>query len=146
MKIVKLWTAALLALSLSACVVLDTVPPEAVGPGPFLTGGGPVGSTAPTRATEPRPGAASLQQFLSGQQITRHQESHRLLPGGRVAGRFYSGPGDYYDVNGTWSARGSVFCIGVEVSEPFCGNAVINGNQLLHYINGPTSPDVWVIE
>ncbi|WP_341863310.1 hypothetical protein [Gymnodinialimonas sp. 57CJ19] len=145
MKHAKLWIAAFVALSLPACVVLDTVPPEAVGPGPFLTGGG---SGASARATSPGPGpgAASLQQFLSGQQITRHQESHRLLPGSRVAGRFYSGPGDYYDVNGTWSARGNVFCIGVEVSEPFCGNAVINGNQLLHYINGPTSPDVWVIE
>ena len=119
----------LATLGLSACVIVDPLPVT----GPSVAG---VPTTTPQ-------GVLSLQQ-LSGRQLVREGELHTLLPGGRVAGRFYTGLGEFYEVNGTWSVNGNNFCFGVEVSEPFCGPAQISGNRLTHYSDGGTM--TWVIE
>ena len=121
---------AAVAASLSACVIVDPLPVT----GPSVNG---VPTTAPQ-------GVLSLQQQLTGRQLVREGELHTLLPGGRVAGRFYTGLGEFYEVNGTWSVNGNNFCFGVEVSEPFCGPAQISGNRLTHYSDGGTM--TWVIE
>ncbi|WP_339987590.1 hypothetical protein [Gymnodinialimonas ulvae] len=60
---IKLSFAAFAALALSGCVVLDEAPAGAVGPGPFLTGGG---AAAPAPAAAPDLGSRLAGRTLVG--------------------------------------------------------------------------------
>lgn len=125
MRIHTLIFAGTVAIGLSACVVVPatgTFPPT---PGPAVN-------------------ASSLAQQLSGRTISNSFASHRLLPNGQIDGRFFDPDGTSWAVPGAWSANDLDFCITVE-SEPLCGRAAVNGNQLLHYPDGPGQPEVWNI-
>ena len=85
-----------------------------------------------------------LSHALVGHQIFRAGEMLTLLSGGRLEGNVISISGDADVVDGSWSAIGGELCLAVETL-PMCGRGTIRGNQLLHYVNGPDEPDVWII-
>lgn len=138
MKFAKICAATFVAFSLPACVVLDTLPPEAIGPGPFLTGGSSGGSAAPARAAPapdpaaPVPAAAPPQQGPSLRDQLVSQTLLRTSGNGEPSMYLRSDNALYVDIAfaplGTWRVFGSAFCHTIDSVET-CFNVTINGNQ-----------------
>lgn len=128
MKLQNLFIAGAMAIGLSGCVVVPAT-----------------GTFTPTTAPGPSVNtAAPLALALSGRMISRYREQHVLLPDGTIDGRFFPASGPSYAVSGRWSVNGNNLCLTIE-SEPLCERAAIQGDQLLHWINGPGQADIWTI-
>ena len=126
MTLFKLCSMTAVALTLSGCVVLDTAPPEAVGPGPFLTGNFNAPAAAPAPAATP-----DLGSRLAGR---------TLVGGPEMGGATWTLRNDGFSVvtasngqqsaGGQWYTEGRQFC-----SEQFgggfeCAIAEISGSTL----------------
>lgn len=127
MTLCKLCSVTAVALALSGCVVLDTAPPEAVGPGPFLTGN----FNAPAAAPAPAPAAApDLGSQLAGRTLT-----HPSLQGGsitlRADGRsVQTGANGAQVGGGRWYTEGRQLCLEGFGGGFDCGIVVITGSTL----------------
>ena len=119
MTLFKLCSITAAALALSGCVVLDTAPPEAVGPGPFLTGNFNAPAAAPAQAT-------SLRDQLAGRSLSSVTTTHYLWSDGT-----HTIERSGFQGFGTWSVNGNTLCLRFEHptgSGTTCGTVVINGN------------------
>lgn len=136
------------ALSLSACVVVETgstIGTGGTGFGGFQTGGTatPTAPNAPAAFTPP-----SLRDQLSGGLITNSLSQRVLRPDGTLQG---SGTvlGITVPVTGTWSATGTTLCIETIIGGTregrACGPAELRGSQLYFDSdsNGATPAEVY---
>lgn len=115
MNMIKISLSAFTALTLSGCVVLDTAPLPATGPGPFLTGGD---------LTFDEPAAApDLRSQLAGRSLTVPAWTYFLRSDGTLTHEStFSG----VQSSGTWTVNGNTLCLQHQGQN--CGTVVINGN------------------
>lgn len=136
--------AACAALALSGCVVMEAIPPQAGGPGPFLTGGQTNVPSAAPQIAAPVP-TMSLSDQLSGGMMSNELAQIVLRPDGTLQG-WGMVLGMRSNVTGTWSATGNTLCTEIFISgareSGGCGPAELRGSQLVFRPNSG-SEEIW---
>ncbi|MEX3017167.1 hypothetical protein [Gymnodinialimonas hymeniacidonis] len=125
MTLFKLCSMTAVALALSGCVVLDTAPPEAVGPGPFLTGNFNAPAPAPAPVAAP-----DLRSQLAGRTLSNDSAPGQTTTLRADGFMVVTGSNGVQLGGGQWSAQGNQLCFEQFGGGFDCNQAVVSGSTL----------------
>ena len=127
MKTTNIVLTGLAAVALSGCVVLDTAPPEAVGPGPFLTGNFNNSAAAPA----PAPAAVlDLRSQLAGQSFVSPDDPSAVFTFRADGFLVLTGPDGTQFGGGRWNVQDRQLCFEQFGGGFECGSASVRGSTL----------------